>query len=58
MVCPIKVSSNTIKLTVHTSCHCVLDLLCVTCNPSNTGKAGVLEIKRDMMALKMSDTKL
>ena len=29
MLCPIKVSSNTIKLTVHTSCYCVVDLLCV-----------------------------
>ena len=27
---PIKVNSNTIELTVHTSCYCVLDLLCVT----------------------------
>ena len=30
MLCPIKVNSNTIELTVHTSCYCVLDLLCVT----------------------------
>ena len=30
MLCPIKVNSNTIKPTVHTSCYCVLDLLCVT----------------------------
>ena len=29
MLCPIKVNSNTIELTVHTSCYCVLDLLCV-----------------------------
>ena len=29
MSCPIKVNSNTIELTVHTSCYCVLDLLCV-----------------------------
>ena len=28
MSCPIKVNSNTIKLTAHTSCYCVLDLLC------------------------------
>ena len=28
--CPIKVNSNTIELAVHTSCYCVLDLLCVT----------------------------
>ena len=28
MSCPIKVNSNTIELTVHTSCYCVLDLLC------------------------------
>ena len=28
--CPIKVNSNEIKLTVHTYCYCVLDLLCVT----------------------------
>ena len=27
MLCPIKVNSNTIELTVHTSCYCVLDLL-------------------------------
>ena len=30
MLCPIKVNSNTIELTVHTSCNCILDLLCVT----------------------------
>ena len=30
MSCPIKVNRNTIELTVHPSCYCVLDLLCVT----------------------------
>ena len=29
-ICLIKVNSNTIELTMHTSCCCVLDLLCVT----------------------------
>ena len=29
MSCPIKINSNTIELTVHTSCYSVLDLLCV-----------------------------
>ena len=29
MLCPIKVDSNTVKLRVHNSCYCVLDLLCV-----------------------------
>ena len=29
MSCPIKVNSNTIELIVHTSCYCILDLLCV-----------------------------
>ena len=29
MFCRIKVNSNTIELTVHTCCYCVLDLLCV-----------------------------
>ena len=29
MLCPIKVNSNTIELTMHTSCYCVLELLCV-----------------------------
>ena len=29
MSCPIKVNSYTIELTVHTSCYCVLDLLCI-----------------------------
>ena len=28
MLCPIKVNSNTIELTIHTSCYCILDLLC------------------------------
>ena len=28
MLCPIKVNSNTIELIVHTSCYCILDLLC------------------------------
>ena len=32
MSCPIKGNSNTIELTVHTSCYCVLDLLCVILN--------------------------
>ena len=32
MLCPMKVNSNTIELTVHTSCYCVLDLLCVNCS--------------------------
>ena len=27
MLCPIKVSSNTIELRVHTSCYCVLNFL-------------------------------
>ena len=30
MLCPVKVNSNTFEPTVHTSCYCVLDLLCVT----------------------------
>ena len=30
ILCPIKVNRNTIELTVHTSCYCVLDLLCVS----------------------------
>ena len=30
MMCPIKVNSNTIELTVQASCYYVLDLLCVT----------------------------
>ena len=30
MLCPIKANSKTIELTVHNSCCCVLDLLCVT----------------------------
>ena len=29
-LCPIKGNSNTIELTVHTSCYCILDLLCVS----------------------------
>ena len=29
MSCPIKVDSNTIEFTMHTSCYLVLDLLCV-----------------------------
>ena len=29
MLCPVKVNSNTIELTLHTSCYCVLDLVCV-----------------------------
>ena len=26
MLCPIKVNSNTIELTMHTSCYCIQDL--------------------------------
>ena len=29
ILCPFKVNSITIELTVHTSCYCILDLLCV-----------------------------
>ena len=29
-LCPIKVNSNTIEITGHTSCYCILDLLCVS----------------------------
>ena len=29
MLCPVKVNSNTMKFTVHTSCYSILDLLCV-----------------------------
>ena len=29
VLCPIKVNSNKIELTVHSSCYCVLNLLCV-----------------------------
>ena len=32
MSCSIKVNSNTIELTMHTSCYCILDLLCVNCS--------------------------
>ena len=35
MSCPNKVNSNTIELIKHTSCYCVLDLLCVTCKLKN-----------------------
>ena len=28
VLCPIKVNSNTIELTVHGPCYCILDLLC------------------------------
>ena len=38
MLCPIKVNSETIELTVHTSCYSVLDLLCVNLLNSSTGK--------------------
>ena len=34
MSCPIKVNSNTVELTVHISCYCVLDILCVILNDS------------------------
>ena len=30
ILCPIKVNTSTIELTVHTSCYCILDLLCVS----------------------------
>ena len=33
MSSPIKVNSNTIELTVHTSCNCVINLLCVNMLP-------------------------
>ena len=32
MSCPIKSNSDTIELTMHTTCYCVLDLLCVSFN--------------------------
>ena len=30
VLCLIKVNSKTIEITMHTSCYCILDLLCVT----------------------------
>ena len=41
MSLPIKVNSNTILLTVHTSCYCVLDLLCVSTFGKLIGQEGV-----------------
>ena len=38
MSCPIKVNSNTIELTVDTSCCYVLDLLCVNIKFHNLTK--------------------
>ena len=38
MLCLIKINSNTIELTVHTSCYCVL--LCVTGTPCPEGNQG------------------
>ena len=35
MSCPIKEDSNKIELTVHTSCYCVSNLLCVTISKTN-----------------------
>ena len=40
--CPIKVKSNTIEITVHTSCYCILDSLCVIMQ--NEAKEGVIRI--------------
>ena len=44
VLCPIKVNSNTIELTVPTSCYWVLDLLCV----KNCDKIawGILDLER------------
>ena len=36
MSCLIKVNSNTIELTDHPSCYCILDLLCVKLHLSLT----------------------
>ena len=30
MSCPMKVNNNTIEITAHTSCYCILDLLCIS----------------------------
>ena len=38
MWCPIKVNSKTMELTAHTSCYCLLDLLCVIFNIALPGK--------------------
>ena len=49
MSCPIKSNSNTIELTVHTSCYCVLDLLCVStcrCSHNSEEKENTLKILR------------
>ena len=48
MSCPIKVNNNTIELTEHTSCYCVLDLLCVTgfkpCSPGTKSHCATNEL--------------
>ena len=41
MSCPIKVNSKAIELTVHNSCYCVLDLLCVTYLATIEQKIGI-----------------
>ena len=49
VLCLIKVNSNTIELTEHPSCYCVLDLHCVKLTikrlrNTGLGKRGILKI--------------
>ena len=54
MSCPIKAYSNTIELTMHTSCYCVLDLLCVIGNKDenlikNDSIKSQLDVEREIV---------
>ena len=43
MLCPINVNTNAIELIMHTSCYCVLDLLCVTWHwPNQSSKIQII----------------
>ena len=56
MSCPIKVNSNTIELTVRTSCYCILDLFCVTalmCHTQQTNYGNMEQKMREIGATYM-----
>ena len=51
MLCPFKVNSNTIKLTVHTYCYCVSDLICFISPVSNYYALGLMYLCHKMTNL-------
>ena len=57
MLCPIKVNSNTIELTMRkTSCYCISDLLCVLNSIAVVGKVNLIQVNSFMFGNVLQDS--